>query len=130
MIKSALVEVEIPTSLSKARCERNLGRFLKGPIPLPDISQAARLGGRALAVFLAVHHQVTISRKRTVTLPKALLAELGIDKDAKARAIRLLEEAGLLLVQRVPGTGVRVSLSTSANVNDASEAGRKYAFTN
>jgi DNA-binding MarR family transcriptional regulator len=84
---------------------------------MPVISQASRLGGRALAVFLAVHHQTALTGKRTVTLPKGLLADLGIDKDAKARALRSLETAGLIVAERASGMGVRISLAPTQPID-------------
>ena len=90
-----IAEVEIRTALSHRHGERMAGRFLKGPISMQDISDASRLGGRALAVYLAIHHQTALTRKAVVTIPKGLLADMGIDKDAKARALQLLEVQGL-----------------------------------
>ena len=107
-----IAEVEIPTTASRARSGRMIGRFLKGPIAMPDIARAARLGGRTLAVYLAVHHQTALTGKRTVSLPKGLLADLGIDKDAKARGLRALEATGLVTVERVKGRAAKVELAS------------------
>lgn len=38
--------------------------------------------------------------KSNVSLPAALLRSFNVDKDAKARALRVLEEAGLFQVER------------------------------
>jgi DNA-binding transcriptional MocR family regulator len=67
---------------------------------MAEIGQAARLPGQTLALFLALHHQTTLTGKAMVTSPRSLLAMLGIGKDAKARALRQLEQAGLVTVER------------------------------
>jgi hypothetical protein len=74
------------------------------------IAQAAKLPGRALALYLAVHHQTTLTGKALVTLPSNLLTELGISRDAKARGLRHLEQAHLIQIERSCGRSVRVSL--------------------
>src|SRR5215210_551623 len=92
-------ETEVETSASRTRIRRR-ARFLKGPIPLEHIAQAACLPGKALAVYLAVHHRCDLEGRSSVTLPAALLRDFGIDRDAKARALRHLEQAGLVQVER------------------------------
>ena len=77
------------------------------------LATAARLPGKALAIFLLVHHQTTLTGKSLVTLTAGLLAEFGIDKDAKARGLRELEQAGLVSLQHRRGCAVRVELMES-----------------
>lgn len=105
-----LREVEVQTSASRRMQQRQSGRFLKGPIPMAQISAAAKLPGRALALFLAVHHRTALSGKPMVTLPKRLLTELGVHRDAKARGLRELESAGLVRVERSRGRTALVGL--------------------
>ena len=104
-------EREIETEVSRQFKGRRKGRFLKGPIPMPLISAAAKLPGQSLALYLAVHHQTALTGKQVVTLPSSLLVEMGINRDAKARGLRHLESAGLIRVERVQGRSVRVSLN-------------------
>jgi len=104
-------EREIETEVSRGFKRRHKGRFLKGPIPMPLIAAAAKLPGQSLALYLAVHHQTALAGKQQVTLPSGLLVEMGINRDAKARGLRHLENAGLIRVERVRGRSVRVSLS-------------------
>jgi hypothetical protein len=93
-------------------------RFLKGPIPLQQIALAARLPGQALAVYLAVHHRVALTRSNSITLPKGLLDQLGISRDSKARSLHLLEAAALIAVERCRGRTARITLrSSTAHVN-------------
>jgi DNA-binding MarR family transcriptional regulator len=89
---------------------RSRKRFLKGPVPLAAIAQAARLPGKALAVYLAVRHECDLKRRSTVTLPASLLHEFGVHRDAKARALRELEKAGLVRVERKAGRAARITL--------------------
>lgn len=109
-------EVEVETAALRVAKARQLGRFLKGPIPLQDIAAASRLPGRALAVFLAIHHRVALTRNPEVTLPKRLLAELGVTKDAKARALHALEAAGIVRVERQRGRAPKIRLATAHQI--------------
>jgi hypothetical protein len=93
-----------------AQIPRRSQRFLKGPIPWPALSLAARLPGKALSVYLAVHHRTVVTANATVTLPSGLLSELGIGRDAKSRALHALEEAGLVAVERGNGRAARITL--------------------
>src|SRR5215207_5041710 len=102
-------EIEVETSVSRARI-RKKARFLRGPIPLDALAKAACLPGKALAVFLAVHHRCNLESETSVTLPAALLASFGVDRNAKACALRNLEKAGLVSVNRKVDGAARVSL--------------------
>ena len=103
---------EIPTTASRSRAVRMHGRFLKGPIPMSELWAAARLPGQALAVYLAIRHQCDLTQNATVTLPRALLEQFGIDKDAKARALKYLAGAGLVELEQRCGRSARVTLIT------------------
>jgi DNA-binding MarR family transcriptional regulator len=105
-----IVAIEVETAALRQAQARRARRFLKGPIPMPDIATAARLPGQALAVFLAVYHRTALTREPGVRLPRALMQELGVTKDAKARALRLLEAAGLIHVERSPGRQPNITL--------------------
>jgi hypothetical protein len=104
---------EVETDLTRRAKRRWEGRFLKGPIPLRDISTAGRLPGKCLALFLAVHHQIALTRNPNATIkvsPK-LLAEVGISRSTKARCLKLLEQAGLVTVTRSRGRASRIQLT-------------------
>ena len=45
-----------------------------------------------------------------VTLPKQLLTDHGIKKDRKLRALRALERAGLVTIERAVGRAWRITL--------------------
>ena len=103
------VEVEIGTTVSRTQ-SRPTARFLKGPVPLVSLAVAARLPGKALAVYLAIVHRRDLTHEPTVTLPSTLLREFGVDRDSKARALRALDDAGLARVERTNGRAARITL--------------------
>jgi hypothetical protein len=80
-------------------------RFLKGPIPWTWLSRAAQAQerGKALHVGNALWFLAGVKRKRTVTLSSRPLRELGVKRHAVYRALRALEKAGLVSVERHPG---------------------------
>jgi hypothetical protein len=112
---SSLREVEIETGALLRAQDQKRGRFLKGPIPLVQITTAASLPGQALALFLVIHHQMALTGKPVVTLPKTLLTDFGIGKDAKSRGLRQLENSGLIRVQRSKGRSARITIPTLPN---------------
>jgi DNA-binding MarR family transcriptional regulator len=104
---------EVPTTALRNYQQRIQGRFLKGPIPLPDIAEAAKLPGQALGVYLAIHHRAALTRSDSVTLPKELLEQFGVSRDSKARSLRALEMASLIAVERGKGRTARITLRSS-----------------
>jgi hypothetical protein len=85
-------------------------RFLKGPVPWPWIEVAAKLPGKALAVGIALWRLAGAVKSKTIRLSNAEVSELGCDRNAKSRALRDLERAGLITVERQPGCSPRVTL--------------------
>jgi hypothetical protein len=108
--QDGIKQTEVESGLVRQSRVRHQERFLKGPIPLQEISLAARLPGKALALFLAIRHQADLTNKPSVTLPARLLVELGISRDAKARGLKSLESAGLVSVVRLRGRAARIQL--------------------
>ena len=103
-------ETEVKTGLSRQAKIRRGERFLKGPIPFRDIATAARLPGKSLAIFVAVHHQIALSGKPIITLPASLLAGLGCSRGAKSRGLKALEQSGLITVTRPKGRTAQIQL--------------------
>jgi hypothetical protein len=114
MYDSALPVREIETRASLARTQRAQAQFLRGPIPLEALAVASSLPGQALIVLLLVHHRVALTKSQCVTLPKGLLDRFGISRDSKARALHALEEALLIVVERVSGRSARIKLLAAA----------------
>ena len=103
-------EVEVETEASRTHARHSQMPFLKGPIPLRPIAIAARLPGKALAVYLILRHRRDLTGEPTTTLPARLLRDFGVDRHSKARALRALEGAGLVMVERTDGCTARVSV--------------------
>lgn len=98
-----------PTSRHQRKAARG-HRFLKGPIPWPWLVAAANLRGRTLHVAVVLWFLAGLTRSTTVKLGGRQLAELGVDRHAKYRALRALERAGLVRVKRSPGQNPLVTL--------------------
>ena len=79
--------------------ERSLRRFIP-PIPAPWFQKAASLPGKALAVGLILRYEVAIGRKDSVRLTRQATAAWGVGRDARRRALQVLETAGLIDVQK------------------------------
>jgi hypothetical protein len=105
-----VAEVEIETAALSRRRRKRQSRFLKGPISLAALQSAAVLPGKALAVYLCIRHRCDMTGRSTITLPASLLADFGIRRDTKARALRDLETAGLIDVARAPGRSAGITL--------------------
>src|SRR4051794_26696832 len=88
----------------RARAGKREAQFIKGPLPLGWIATAAKAGHPlALPVLLALKYKADTLRQPWVKPPAAVLRLLGVDKDARSRAIAALERTGLVQVQRRKG---------------------------
>jgi DNA-binding transcriptional ArsR family regulator len=76
------------------------GKFIAGPIDVSWVVQAKRLGATALLVGLALWHLKKLRQADTFTVSNLMLQEWGVQPDAKSRALRALERAGLIRVER------------------------------
>ena len=105
-------ETEVETVWAKKRRRKHASRFLKGPIPLTALQHAARLPGKALALYLAIRHRTDLACFPTVSLPAVYLNAWGIDKDSKRRAIASLEQAELIeTTEHRAGRSVKVTIA-------------------
>jgi hypothetical protein len=76
------------------------GKFILGPIPVAWLCQAAKLGVKALLVGMALWHLRGLRKADTFLVSNLMLEEWGVLADAKSRALRKLEAAGLVKVDR------------------------------
>jgi len=76
------------------------GKFIKGPVDVVWLLQARRLGVTALLVGLALWHIKGLRKTETFIVSNVMLQEWDIQPDAKRRALRALERAGLIRVER------------------------------
>src|SRR3954454_5911626 len=112
----------------RARAAKREAQFIKGPLPLDWGAKAARAGHRhALPVLLALRYKTDTLRQPWVKPPAAVLRLLGVDKDARSRAIAALERAGLVQVQRRRGRPPLVRLVPWAPRPSGGEAGAEGA---
>lgn len=89
---------------------RSRGPFLRGPIPWSWLVAAGQLKGHALQVGLVLWFEAGCRSSRTVRLRHSLAAQFGCHRDTVLRAVRELERAGLVNVQRKPGRSLQVTL--------------------
>jgi hypothetical protein len=62
-------------------------------------------------VWVWLMHQTRKTGKRTVPVPNGALAKLGVSRDVKRAALKQLETAGLIVVERPPKKTPVVTLS-------------------
>jgi len=84
--------------------------FLRGPIPWCWICRASQLPGAALPVGLALWRMAFIKNNLAVHLTSTGLEALGVKPDAKLRALKALEKAGLVMVERAHGKNPAVTI--------------------
>src|SRR5689334_1752081 len=76
---SGEVQPAAPPPTPKVKPEKITGEFLKGPIPLPWLTAASMLSGKApLAVGLAVWFESGRRKSREVRLTTAILRRFGV----------------------------------------------------
>ena len=96
--------------LCELQTKRESGFFLHPQVQLAWVEMAAQLGTQTFAVGLLLQFRFLLSQKESVTLPKNFLANFGISKGVKQRALKNLEDAGLIRVSRVTGHSSRITL--------------------
>jgi hypothetical protein len=76
------------------------GKFIAGPVDVSWVCKASRLGVKALLVGLALWHLRGLRKADTFIVSNVMLEDWGIWPDAKGRALRKLEQTGLIKVER------------------------------
>ncbi|MYZ52116.1 hypothetical protein [Malikia spinosa] len=84
--------------------------FIKGPLPLSWMTEAAQLPGKTLQVALALWYLSGLKKTYSVVLTSKTASLFGISRDAKYEAIDRLVKAGLVTVQQAPGKAPIVTL--------------------
>ena len=93
------------------------GKFIAGPVAVPWICRASQLGVKALLVGLALWHLKGLRKVDTFTVSNLMLQDWGIQPDAKWRALRKLERAGLIKVERRGKRSPEVTLLSPKTVS-------------
>jgi hypothetical protein len=76
------------------------GKFIAGPIDASWVKEASRLGVKALLVGMALWHLKGLRRSHSFIVSNVMMLEWDVQPDAEARALRALERAGLIRVER------------------------------
>ena len=84
--------------------------FLHPKIEMLWVEKAAQLGIPALMVGILLHFRSVWCGKDSVTLPKELLDKFHISRGVKQRALKSLEEAGLVSIVQETGHSPVVTL--------------------
>ncbi len=100
------------TALPAPGARRRQMPFLKGPIPLHWLAVAGGLPGKALQVGVVLWFRAGMERSTTVSAPSKVLAEFGVDRFAKRRALDALAGVGLVAVVHRRGRNPVVTLLT------------------
>ena len=74
-------------------------KFIAGPLNVSWLCRASHLGVKALLVGLALWHIKGLRKADTFIVSNLMLHDWGIRPDAKRRALRVLENAGLIKVE-------------------------------
>ena len=94
----------LPTTETMRRNPRlRRGRFLKGPVALEWLRTAGKLPGKALHVGVVIWYLSGLQSSRRLVLSQKEMLQFGVDRYARHRALRLLEAAGLVGVERAAG---------------------------
>jgi hypothetical protein len=96
------IEVEtVATDVTANASRQQVDPFVVLPLSWAAEASAATNCQKAM-VWMWLVHQVRKTRTTTVTIPNRALAKYGISRRVKSLALRQLEEAGLISVERRP----------------------------
>jgi hypothetical protein len=84
--------------------------FIKGPIPGGWLVRASGLSGRALRVGLVLWYLAGLKKSRTVKPTWDVWRLFELCPDAGRRGLLVLEQAGLIEVERAPGCCPEVTI--------------------
>jgi DNA-binding transcriptional ArsR family regulator len=85
-------------------------KFIKGPVNVVWLSQARQLGVAALWVGLSLWFLRGLRRSDSFIVSNLTMREWDVLPDAKRRALRALEKAGLITIERRGRRSPRVTL--------------------
>ena len=79
-------------------------------MPFGWVTSACALPGRSLHVALAIWDLVSLNKSPTIALTQKHLALFSVKRHTAYRALKHLEKAGLVTVERKPGRAPRVTV--------------------
>jgi DNA-binding transcriptional ArsR family regulator len=97
------------------------GKFIAGPVDIVWLSEARKLGGAALWVGLCLWFLRGLKRADSFIVSNLTIREWDVLPDAKTRALRKLEKAGLLTVERRGKRSPRVTLVVQHSNTDRAD---------
>ena len=98
--------------VSRPTVQRAVKGFIR-PLPLPWLVAAMQIPGAALKVAILLGWQAGLMRSsRSLTIPTYMLDTCGISRRAYFRAVRTLEAAHLITVERQSGQKDRLTIVT------------------
>jgi hypothetical protein len=109
-LKLPQIVLNMPNAQPTESAKRHSHLFLRGPIPLPWITIAANLPGKALHVGLLCWFLVGIRRARRVSLTPSKFIAFGLSRYSAYRGLAALEKAHLVAVERHRGRSPIVTL--------------------
>ncbi len=95
--------------------------FIKGPIDVAWMAKARTLGVSALWVGLSLWHLKGLRHSDSFIVSNRMMKKFGVEPDAKTRALRRLENAGLIAVER------RVKRNPKITIRPVQKRGSKLA---
>ena len=102
--KGRRIEIEeIRVAAVPSRRGRLKEPFLAGPISMNWLESAGCLPGKATQMAVHLAYRMGLTRSQQVKINLSRLATMGMSRSSASRALKALEEAGLVQVQR--GTG-------------------------
>lgn len=96
--------------------------FLRGPIPLEWLSQAARLPGKTLNVALALWWLHGMSHGKPFKLTQKALDRLNVSRETAGDCLVRLEQHGLIQVIRKPGCSPVIAISAQRSATPLVES--------
>jgi hypothetical protein len=90
--------------------KRQRTKFIKGPIPLPWVTQAFQLPGKAGGVAITLQYLAGLQQTQIVMVEPQVIREFGFARSTVRRCLRDLEGAGLIRVSRGAGRAPVVTI--------------------
>ena len=84
--------------------------FLRGPIPLEWLGEAAKLPGKTINVAIALWWLYGMAKGKPFKPTRLALKIFCVERDAASAGLTRLEQAGLIQVERKPGQRPIVSI--------------------
>ena len=94
-----LEDRETTPSQTSPRKSRMMDRFIAGPIDIGWLSHARKLGVTALWVGLALWYLRGLRKSDSFVVSNRMMEFWNVEPDAKRRALRKLQNAGLIAIQ-------------------------------